>query len=236
MLRPRVIVLSASLLATAIATPLTAQRLEVAARVGYSPPTGTQFQVAHAGSDIRSWNGGALSVGAVASYWLLSHFGIQGTVDLRLTRHYVTEVTTPSNCWGVPGCGFPGPPPVDASASQLVASLRLAARQELGNRLQLSAGLGPAMIRFGDVEYQPSGPLDFTLANRTAYGVAGGLSAAYAVSSRLRLTLSTDDVIFRVRPAAAPIPAGNPGGGFTTVVAPLQHEFTFSAVVSVLVL
>jgi hypothetical protein len=91
MLRRRVIVLSASLLATAIATPVTAQRLEVGARIGYSPPTGTLFQVI-AGGVIRSWDGSSgLSVGAVASYWLLAHLGIQGTVDLRFARHYVAE-------------------------------------------------------------------------------------------------------------------------------------------------
>ena len=77
MLRPRVIVLPASLLAIATAKPLTAQRLEVAARIGYSPPSGMQFQLASQyGYVDRSWDGGGLSIGAVASYWPLTHFGV----------------------------------------------------------------------------------------------------------------------------------------------------------------
>jgi hypothetical protein len=236
MLRPRVLVLAASLLATATVQLANAQRVEVAARIGYSPPTGTLFQVAHPGVVYRSWDGGGLSVGAVASYWLLAHFGIQGTGALLFTRHHVVGDT--SSCFGPPGCGLPGPPPIDAGATQVVASLRIAARQALGNQLQVSASVGPAVIHFGDAQYQPSEPsqsqpsipMDVALASRTAYGVAGGLSAAFACSSRLRLTLSADDMVFRVRPAAVPI-CCVPSGGFTTVVARLQHEFTFSALV-----
>jgi hypothetical protein len=224
MLRPRVIVLSASLLAIAIATPLTAQRLEVAARIGYSPPTGTLFQVNDGG--IRSWDGSGLSIGAVASYWLRAHLGIQGTVDLRFARHYVAEAAWTSPCYTVV-CGQPvlNPPVLlDTSATQLVASLRLAARQALGPRLELSASLGPAMILFGHSEYKPSGSGDYALAQNYAYGVAGGLSAACALSSRLRLTVSTDDVVFRVQPAASQTYGG---------AAPLWHDFTFRAAVSV---
>jgi len=220
MLRPRVIALSASLLAAAIATPLTAQRLEVAARIGYSPPTGTLFQANDGG--IRSWDGSGLSIGAVASYWLLAHFGIQGSVDFRLARHYVTDSS--ATLCSPAGCPPPRPPVLlDPSATQMTASLRLVARRALGPRLELSASLGPAMILFGHSEYQPSGSADYALAQNYAYGVAGGLSAACALSSRLRLTVSTDDVVFRVQPAAVDF-----------VAAPLRHEFTLSAAVSVL--
>ncbi len=227
MLRPRVIVLSASLLATTIATPLTAQRLEVAARFGYSPPTGTLFQVP--GYAIRSGDGDGLSIGAVASYWPLAHFGIQGSADFRFARHHVTY-------YGGLFCVLAPCPPgntalVDTSATQMTASLRLVARQALGPRLQLSASLGPAMVLFGHSEYQPSQLPQYSLTQNYAYGVAGGLSAAWAVASRLRLTVSTDDVVFRVRPAAqmsTSVPL--------VVAAPLRHEFTVSAGLSVRVL
>ena len=234
MLRPRVIVVSVSLLATVIATPLTAQRLEVAARIGYSPPTGTQFQLADDyGTAVRSWDGGGVMIGAVASYWPLSHFGIQGSVDLRFTRHYATFVPGPNICSGLP-CLNIVPELVDTSATQLVASLRLAARQALGHRLQLSASLGPAIIRFGDSEYGAGSRFDhFSLASRYEVGVAGGLSADYAFSSRLRLTVGTDDILLRVHPAAASEASSL---GWTAVVTPQEHEFTFSAVVSVRVL
>jgi hypothetical protein len=227
MLRPRVIALSVSLLATAIAPPLTAQRFEVAARIGYSPPTGTLFQVNSMEGVIRSWDGSGLSIGAVASYWLLTHFGIQGTVDLRFAQHYLAEGAWSSPCYTIV-CGPPvlNPPILlNTSATQLVASLRLAARRALGPRLELSASLGPAMILVGHSEYQPGGSADYALVQNYAYGVAGGLSAACALSSRLRLTVSTDDVVFRVQPAAR-----------YWVAAPLRHEFTLSSAVSVLVL
>ena len=231
MLRPRVIVLPASLLAIATAKPLTAQRLEVAARIGYSPPSGTQFQLASQyGYVDRSWDGGGLSIGAVASYWPLTHFGVQGTLNVRFTRHYATYVHAP--CSGIPGC-LPPTAPLDTSATQLVASLRLAARQALGHRLHLSASLGPAIIRFGDSEYGAGDRFDWlSLANRYELGVTGGLSAAYAFSSRVRLTVGTDNVVLRVHSAAASMSYW----GWTTVVIPLEHEFTVSAAVSVRVL
>ncbi len=232
MLRPRVIALSASLLATAIATPLTAQRLEIGARFGYSPPTGTQFfRTLGDGFVVRSWDGGGLLVGALASYWPLAHFGIQGTVDLHLTRAYAT---TPNGLLSL----VPGKPD-ETSTTQLVASLRLAARQAAGRRLQLAASLGPAMIRFGDSEYGVGPFLDSYGAHQTAYGVAGGLSAAYAFSSRLRLTVSTEDVIYQVWQRALGPPLETPAPPemqTASVQAPLSHEFTVSAAVSVLVL
>ena len=241
MLRPRVIVPSVSLLATAIATPLTAQHLEVAARIGYSPASGTQYYLASGtqfqlatgnGHVVRSWDGGGFIIGAVASYWPLTHFGIEGTLDLRFTRHYATWVPPPNNCVGLP-CLDNGPELVDTSATQLVASLRLAARQALGHRLHLSASLGPAIIRFGDSEYGAADRFDWlSLANRYELGVTGGLSAAYAFSSRVRLTVGTDDLVLRVHSAAASMSYW----GWTTVVIPLEHEFTFSAVATVLAL
>jgi hypothetical protein len=81
------------------------------------------------------------------------------------------------------------------------------------------------MIRFSHSEYQPGESGDYALAQNYAYGVAGGLSAACALSSRLRLTVSTDDVAFRLRPAAV-----------YWVIASVQHEFTIGAAVSLLVL
>jgi hypothetical protein len=233
MLRPRVIAVSASLLTIALAAPVTAQRLEVAVRIGYSPPTGTLFQVG-AESDIRSWDGSGLSIGAAASYWPRAHVGIQGTVDLRFARHYVTEGAWTSECMPVLCQPVLNPPVrLETSATQLVASLRLAARRALGPGIELSASLGPAMILFGHSEYQPGGSAAYALAQNYAYGIAGGLSAAYALSSRLRLTVRTDDAVFRVQPAAV-------RGGFTSagwqiysVTAPLRHQLTFSAAVSV---
>jgi len=240
MLRPCVIALSVSLLAIAIATPLTAQRLEVAAHIGYSPASGTQYYLASGtqlqlatgyGYVVRSWDGGGFIIGAVASYWPLTHFGIQGTLDLRFTRHYATWVPPLNNCVGLP-CLNNGPELVDTSATQLVASLRLAARQALGP-LHLSASLGPAIIRFGDSEYAAADRFDWlSLANRYEVGVTGGLSAAYAFSSRVRLTVGTEDLVLRVHSEAASMSYW----GWTTVVIPLEHEFTFSVVASVRVL
>jgi len=239
MVRPRIAVLSASLLATAIATPLTAQRLEVAARIGYSPASGTQYYLASGTLGqlatrnsyvVRSWDGGGFIIGAVASYWPLTHFGIQGTLDLRFTRHYATFDRQP--CFGLPGC-LPPVAPIDTSARQLVASVRLTARQALGHRLHLSAGLGPAIIRFGDSEYSAADRFDWlSLANRYELGVTGGLSGAYAFSSRIRLTVGIDDLVLRVHSVAASMS----DWGWTTVVIPLEHQFTFRAAVSVRVL
>jgi hypothetical protein len=225
---------SIPLLATAMAPRLMAQRVEVAARAGYLVPAGTQFQMAstNGGSSwsVRSWNGGGLSVGAAASYWLNAHFGVQGTADLRFVRHraaYAYSCTT--LCFPV---ALP-PGPRDASTTHLVASLRFAARQRLGDRLRLGAGVGPAMIRFGDPEYRPSASPDFgfsgayRLAHRLTYGVGVGVCAAYLMSSRVRLSVSTDDVLYRAWPADA--------SSWSTVAAPMQHELTFSAAAAVAV-
>ena len=227
MLRPRVIVPSVSLLATAIATPLTAQRLEVAARLGYSPPTGTLFQLND--GETRSWEGGAVSVGVLASYWPLTHLGIQGTVDLRLARAYTTYPTFPA--LGL----FRGPVTFDTSTTQLAASLRVAARQVIAQDLVLTASLGPAMIRFGHAEYGAT--LSPYFVRQIAYGVAGGLSATCIFSSRINLTLSAEDVVYQLQQKAVALPLNPPSGlGVSSVDAPLWHEFTFSAAVSVRVL
>ena len=228
MLRPRVIVFSVSLLATAIATPLTAQRLEVAARIGYSPPSATLFQVNDGAT--RSWEGGALSIGVLASYWPLTHLGIQGTIDLRLARAYTTYTTYPAL----------GPSPrsvtFDTSSAQLAASLRVAARQVIAQDLLLTASLGPAMIRLGDAEYGDHGTLSPYFVRQIAYGVAGGLSAGCAFSSRLSLTLSAEYVAYQLQQKAVALPILQPESPIYSVDAPPWHEFTFSAAVSFRVL
>ena len=227
MLRPRVIVLLASLPVIGTAAPLAAQRLEVAARIGYSPSSGTEFLVVdNVGGVYRSWDGAALSMGALASYWPLTHFGMLGTFDLRLARAYETQ---PAN----------DPHPartIDTSTTQLNVSLRLAVRQAVGRAFQLTAGIGPVMVRFGDAEYY--GILGSYLARQTAFGVAGGLSAHWGISPRLRLTLSAEDVVCRVQRQAVALPGPNtPGGpGISSVDAPLLHQLTFSAGVSARVL
>ncbi len=230
MLRPRIIVLSASLLAIAAATPLTAQRLEVGGRLGYSTATGTQFRQTFVdGSVTRSWDGGGFSVGALGSYWPLTHFGIQGTVDLRLTRAHASERM------GLLG-PVPGPSP-ETRTTQLVASVRLAARQAVGRRLQLAASVGPAMIRFGGSEYGDGPFLDSLLVHRIAYGVAGGVSATCSFSSRLRLTVSAEDAVYRAQQTSfipnpmAPVP--NP---LASVEAPWWQAFSVSVAVGAWVL
>ncbi|MFI5372907.1 MAG: hypothetical protein ACHQ52_15235 [Candidatus Eisenbacteria bacterium] len=220
--------LGVSVLGTATAPRLTAQRVEIAARIGYAAPAGLQFQASSttigSSTEVRSWNGGGLSVGATGSYWLNARFGIQGTADLRFTRHHATfaySCTTLCIPINLP------PGPVDASATRLIASLRFSARQRVGDRLQLGAGVGPALIRFGDSEYRPlitpglGYQVVYSLANRTTYGVAVGLSAAYVVAPRFRLSVSADEVFYRVWPAEA--------SSWGEVVAPIQHEFTLSA-------
>ena len=67
----------------------------------------------------------------------------------------------------------------------------------------------------------------YSLAHRTTYGFAVGLLAAYVVSPRFRLSVSADDVLYRVWPAEA--------SSWSEVVAPIQHEFTLSAVAAVTV-
>lgn len=235
MIRPAFIVASVSLLATAMAPRVMAQRVEIAARIGYTAPTGTRFRLADstAGSSAaaRSWNGGGLSVGATASYWLSARFGVQGTADLRFMRHHATfAYSCTTLCIPV---NLP-PGPVDASATHLVASLRFTARQRVGDRLQLGAAVGPALVRFDDFEYRspssasdPGAPAVGLLAYRAVAGVAVGLSAACVVSPRFRLSLSTDEVIYRVWPADA--------SSWSQVVAPIQNELTLSAVAAVAV-
>jgi len=226
MLRPRVAVLSALLLATAIATPLTAQRLEIAARVGYSPPTGTQFQMN--GGAYRSWEGDARSLGVLASYWPLTNFGIQSTVDLRFTRAYET--------W--PGfLALAGPRTFATNTTQLTASLRVAVRQAVGQRVHFTASLGPAMLRLGDAEYNNwYGTLSPYYLHRIAYGLAAGLSAAYAFSSRLSLTVSAEDVAYQLQQKAVALPIITPDFEIDSVEAPAWHQFAVSAAVSFRVL
>ena len=225
MSRTRVILLSASLLTIAAATPLTAQRLEVAVRAGFSPPTGTQLRV-NGFSSSRSWEGRAVSLGVLATYWPLSHFGVQGTVDLRRTRAYATWTTQLPPFGGT----------VDTTATQLAVSLRLAVRQAVGQRLQFAASLGPTVIRFSDAEYgQILAPF---FLRRTSYGIAGEFSAAYAVSSHLSLTVSTADVVYRLqqKAVALPINVNAPEGEVDSVEAPMWHQFTVRAGVSFRVL
>jgi len=226
MLHPRVIVMSASLLAAAIAPSLAAQRVEVAVRIGHSAPTGTQFQLTNSIEAVRVWDNGGLSVGFSASYWVSGHFGVQGTADLQFTRHQGSWVYSGPCCIPME----PGPGTMDANATNLLASLRLALRQGLGGRLQLGVSLGPALIRFGDAE-QSQAP-DYALAHRTTYGVAAGLSAACALSSRFRFSVGTDYVAFRVQPAA---PSFTMLQWSWTAVAPMQHQFTVSAMAAVTV-
>lgn len=124
--------------------------------------------------------------------------------------------------------------PVDAAATHLALSLRLAARQRLGDRLQLGASAGPALIRFDDWEYRspssandPGAPAVGLVAARATFGVAVGVSAAYVVSARFRLSVSADDVVYRVQPAGA--------SSWTTVTTPMQHEITLNAAAAVTV-
>jgi hypothetical protein len=225
MLRPKVF-FPAWLLAVVVAAPLTAQRLQIGARFGYSPSTGTQFQM-NDGS-YRSWEGRAASVGVVASYWPLTHFGIQGTVDLRRTRAYETFPSLPD-----PFTGTVREVTFATSTTQLAASLRFAVRQTVGQRLQLAASLGPAMIRLGDAEYNNwYGTLSPYYLHRIAYGVVGGLSAAYALSTRLGLTLSAEDVTYQLQQKAVALPILTPDFAIESIGAPTWHEFTFSAAVS----
>ena len=159
-----------------------------------------------------------------------THVGVQGTADLRLVRHhanYAYSCTTLCIPIDLP------PGSLDVNTTHWAASLRVAARQRLGDRLQLGAGAGPAMIRFGDSEYRPARtpgagfPGPYFLAHRATYGVAVGLSAAYTVSSRFRLSVSTDDVLYRAWPADA--------SSWGAVAVPMQHELTFSAAAAVTV-
>lgn len=226
--------MASAILATATAPRLNAQRVEIAAHIGFSAPTGTRFALADstAGSSaaVRSWNGGGLSVGATAAYWLNTHFGVQGTADLRFMQHRATfDYSCTTSCVPINQVG-----PVDAATTHLALSLRFTARQRLGDRLQLGAGVGPALIRFDDWEYRspsaaldPGSPAVGLLASRAAFGVAVGLSAAYVVSPRFRLSVSADDVLYRAQPAGE--------SSWTTVTTPMQHEVTFSMAAAVTV-
>ena len=225
MSRSHVIVPLASLLAMVTAMPLTAQRLEIAARTQYSPASGTQFRMNDGAW--RSWDGNAFSIGMLASYWPLRHFGMEGTVDLRFTRAYET----------FPGLLLPGPRTVDTSTTQLTASLRLAVRQAFGPRLHLTASLGPAMLRLGDAEYNDwGGTLSPTYLHRIAYGVVGGLAAAYAVSARLSLSVSAEDVAYRLSQKPVTLPIVTPDFEIVSMEAPAWHTLAVSAGLSLRVL
>lgn len=233
MLRLPDIVVCAAVLATAGAPRLTAQSVEIATRFGYSAPTGTRFQLSNGSAHVRSWDGGGPSAGASIRVWPATHLGIQGSVDFRFTRQRATYYSPP--CSGVPGC-MPLPGPADATATELAVSLRLVARQTLGGRLQLGASVGPAIIRFANSEYQAYSSTycmadcsAYFLANHSVLAGAVGLSVAYALSSGFRLTIGADDVIYRVRPED---PSRLPGL-WTSVLAPVQHEITFTAAAAV---
>lgn len=226
MLRAPVIVLPALLLAIATATPLTAQRLEVGTRFGYSPPIGTQFQMNN-GED-RSWEGSAVSIGALVSYWPFTHFGIQGTVDLRLTRAYETYST-----FRALGPPFGSQATFDTTTTQLAASLRVAARQVVAQDLLLTASVGPAMLRLGDAEYNVT--LSPYLLHRIAYGFVAGLSVGCIYSSRLSVILSAEYAAYQLQQTGAQPELNAPGlgEGGSPGDTPSWQEFTFSAAVSV---
>ena len=92
------------------------------------------------------------------------------------------------------------------------------------------------MIRLGDTEYSDSyGTLSPYYLHRIAYGLAGGLSAAYAFSSRLNLTVTAEDAVYQLQQKAVTL-LTSPDWETLSVEAPSWHEFTVSAAVSVRVL
>ncbi len=225
MLLPRQLLI-ACLLAPAISgspATLIAQGVEIATRVGYSPPTGTQVQLTSGSNMIRAWDRGGTIAGATLGMWLDRRFGLLGTVDFRFTRHQAAADVV---CSGVP-C-LPPPGPMNVSATQLLTSLRLATRLELGD-LRLITSVGPALIRFGDAEYQGcpaggSGSCVYALQHRVAYGAALGLSAAYALSSHFHVSVAADELLYRVESAQASRPPG-----LWTVSTPRQRALALSA-------
>lgn len=220
-------------LAAGTAPHLAAQRVEIAARVGVAAATGTQFELNSATTAVRSWDAGGPSAGAAVAISLSRHFGVQAVADLVFLRHHATMTYT---CSAICAPINVPPGPLDANATNLIASLRWAARQDFGDRLQLGASVGPAMVRFGDAEYQPSSPPEpgaaalYALAHRAAFGVAVGVRAAFSVVPRFRVSVSADDLLYRVPPAAA-----STMPGWTAVVTPIQHLLTLSVVAGVTV-
>jgi len=230
----RVTACCAALLTVALAPSLTSQPVEIATRVGYAAKAGTLFRLANPGAAVRAWDESGPDVGVTAGWWFSARLGIHATVDLRFARYHADYADFCLNL--VPGCRTPGP--VNGAATQLLASLRVAARQTVGERIALGASLGPALIQFGAAHYPSEYAVENSncpacgatvptlsyLPSHDVLALAVGLSAAYALSSRFRFSAGVDDVIFRARPVQ-----DVPEAGWTSVVTPTLHQLTFSA-------
>jgi hypothetical protein len=228
----RVIASYAALLTAALAPGLIAQSVEIATRVGYAAPAGTLFRLANQGESVRAWDGSGPAVGMMAGWWPSAHVGVQASVDLRFTRY---RADYENLCPNLPGCQIPDP--VNGAATQVVASLRVAARRAVGDRIQLGASLGPTLIQFGKAQYASAyqvstsncpacGMFVPTLSYLPSHNVLAlgvGVSVGYALSSRVQFSAGADDVIFRARPTED-VP-----GAWTSVVIPTLHQLTFSA-------
>jgi len=228
-------VVSSTLLLTALA-PLTlrAQRIEIATHVGYAARAGTLFRLSSPPGVARAWDDGGVDIGATAGWWFGARLGLEGDVDVRFTRYHEDYT---GFCSGIPIPGCRTPDPVDGSARQLVVSLRLAARQTLGGRLRLGAGVGPALVRFGRARYKvayvvqdPNCPTCTTvptasyLPSHDVLALAVGFSVGYALARRIRFSAGADDVIFRASPVE-----DVPSAGWASVVTPTLHQLTFGA-------
>ena len=231
--RPRLILVSLLLLAAAMAPRLLAQRIEIAGRAGYLAPTGTQFRLTSTNPGLqlvrpvverrRTLGGRDCVVLAEHARRGAGHRRLPVRAaprDLRLFLHDPRAHPRHAS---------------DAGGRECDAAGRLVPIGAVGRDwdVEPEAGAGPAMIRFSDSEYRPAPtpgagfPGPYFLAHRATYGVAVGLSAAYTVSSRFRLSVSADDVLYRAWPADA--------SSWGAVAVPMQHELTFSAAAAVTV-
>lgn len=210
-------------LVTALATarPAAAQRLELGVRAGQARLTGSEVVLLNSVESARVWDRGGVTMGATVTYWLGRHLGVRGTTDLQFTRHYAA--------WSYFGpCCVPimaGPGDLDSRVTNLAASLRLAARFAPVGRVEMGFSAGPALVHLGE----QSEASTYAFVRTDVMGAAGGVTLAWAPTRRLRLGLSADELLFRVRPAD---PEMFPGY-WTTVSAPIQRQLTLSVTATV---
>ncbi|HVM44084.1 MAG TPA: hypothetical protein VMT77_11265 [Gemmatimonadales bacterium] len=217
--RPGHVVVLVAALATA--RPAAAQRLELGVRVGHAAVTGPEFVLANSGDSARVWDRDGVTVGAGVTYWLGRHVGVRGTADFQFARHRAAWSYFGPCCVPIPA----GPGDRDSAVTNVAASLRLAARFAPVGRVEVGFSAGPALVHLGE----QSDASTYAFVHTDVVGAAGGVTLAWAPTRRLRLGLSADELLYRVRPAD---PALFPGF-WTTVSAPIQRQLTLGVTATV---
>lgn len=200
-----------SVLVLALPRPLVAQRLEVAASVGYATPGATQFSVVipRAGqpgeNTFEGRHEGGIELGGSATFWASSLLGIRVGGGVWQTRWKLTS----------------DQPSSSSDAARLSrAFVQLAARTRLGPT-RVSAAVGPALVHFGGEAYEPGSSW---LADESVVGVAAGLHLSLGLGGAFALVVSAENVMYRVKLGQVVPPPNQP-----PTTTPLQHDRRLSA-------